>query len=91
MFDIATFKYQILGVPSDKIPLDGSVSYQDVEVLHVLSSEKEWKAMVSILTKIDKNEGISYIVSDQVGPPIDRKSTRLNSSHHAISRMPSSA
>ena len=23
--------------------------------------------------------------------PLDRKSTRLNSSHHAISRMPSSA
>lgn len=56
----------ILGISSDKIPLDGSVSHQDVEVLHV-SSEKEWKAdaIVPILTKIDKNGGISYIVSDQ--------------------------
>jgi hypothetical protein len=56
----------ILGISSDKIPLEGSVSHQDVEVLHV-SSEKEWKAesIVPILTKIDKNGGISYIVSDQ--------------------------
>ena len=28
---------------------------------------------------------------EAVGGVIDRKSTRLNSSHHAISRMPSSA
>ena len=56
----------ILGISSDKIPLDCSVSHQDVAVLHV-SSEKEWKAesIASILTKIDKNGGISYIVSDQ--------------------------
>jgi hypothetical protein len=56
----------ILGISSDKIPLEGSVSHQDVEVLHV-SSEKEWKAesIADILTKIDKNGGISYIVSDQ--------------------------
>ena len=56
----------ILGIWSEKIPLDGSVRQQDVEVLHV-SSEKEWKAesIADILTKIDKNGGISYIVSDQ--------------------------
>lgn len=56
----------ILGISADKIPIDGSVSHKDVEVLHV-SSEKEWKAesIVPILTKIDKKGGISYIVSDQ--------------------------
>ena len=56
----------ILGISSDKIPSEGSVRHQDVEVLHV-SSEKEWKAetIVPILTKIGKNGGISYIVSDQ--------------------------
>lgn len=61
----------IWGIPSDKIPLEGSVRHQDVEVLHV-SSEKEWKAeaIVPILTKIGKNGGVSYIVSDRVGPPM---------------------
>ena len=56
----------ILGISSDKIPSDGSVSHQDVEVLHV-SSLKEWKAetIAPILTKVGKNGGISYIVSDQ--------------------------
>ena len=56
----------ILGVRTDKIRFDGSVSQQDVEVLHV-SSEKEWKAetIASILTKIGAMGGISYIVSDQ--------------------------
>lgn len=56
----------ILGISSDKIPSDGSVSHQDIEVLHV-SSEKEWKAetIVPILIKIGGMGGISYIVSDQ--------------------------
>lgn len=56
----------ILGIGSDKLPLNSSVSHQDVEVLHV-SSAKEWKAesIVPILIKIGKNGGISYIISDQ--------------------------
>ena len=56
----------ILGISTDKIRFNGSVSHQDVEVLHV-SSEKEWKAetIAPILTKISEMGGISYIVSDQ--------------------------
>ena len=56
----------ILGISSDKIPLDGSVSHTGVEVLHV-PSEKEWKAepIITILTKIGNKGGVSYVVSDQ--------------------------
>ena len=34
---------------------------------------------------------VTGVVSDDMGPVIDRKSTRLNSSHRHTSRMPSSA
>ena len=36
-------------------------------------------------------DGWKIISEPNANDPIDRKSTRLNSSHHAISRMPSSA
>ena len=39
---------------------------------------------------IDGNE-ISLYLTNKLGPQLDRKSTRLNSSHTDISRMPSSA
>ena len=35
--------------------------------------------------------GIVHVVKVEVGAELDRKSTRLNSSHVALSRMPSSA
>lgn len=56
----------VLGISVDKIPIEGSVRHQDIEVLHV-SSQKEWKAesIAPILTKIGQNGEISYIVSDQ--------------------------
>ena len=34
---------------------------------------------------------VTALVEDIINPLIDRKSTRLNSSHNVISRMPSSA
>ena len=47
-----------------------------------------YREVVSIYTK----SGGAYVVSrDNFGPVIDRKSTRLNSSHVSESRMPSSA
>ena len=37
--------------------------------------------------------GVQFAIEDAIGMPVDldRKSTRLNSSHHRLSRMPSSA
>ena len=38
-----------------------------------------------------KKAGVAILISDKIGFKEDRKSTRLNSSHIATSRMPSSA
>ena len=38
----------------------------------------------------NETKGFGFIAQDS-GPDVDRKSTRLNSSHVALSRMPSSA
>ena len=44
-------------------------------------------------TQMKSNRFTGFIVDvgDEAGEPIDRKSTRLNSSHERLSRMPSSA
>ena len=36
-------------------------------------------------------DDVLYLKADERNRPEDRKSTRLNSSHHVVSRMPSSA
>ena len=38
-----------------------------------------------------QEQGVSCEVIEREGKPADRKSTRLNSSHSSVSRMPSSA
>ena len=38
-----------------------------------------------------KDKDVKITMSKLDHPPVDRKSTRLNSSHNVISRMPSSA
>ena len=50
------------------------------------------EALYETATKIvGEQEGILRFSSLNLGPAEDRKSTRLNSSHTDISRMPSSA
>ena len=44
-----------------------------------------------ILFGIDSMETVCVKPAEMVGKVLDRKSTRLNSSHNVISRMPSSA
>ena len=39
----------------------------------------------------DQDDGMEFVLSDTTTLPLDRKSTRLNSGHPSISRMPSSA
>ena len=47
---------------------------------------------IPLLTNFQKlvDEGVNFRITMSMTPP-DRKSTRLNSSHNVISRMPSSA
>ena len=46
---------------------------------------------LTTLSVCDLDQGHRSVVSDQPGAISDRKSTRLNSSHALLSRMPSSA
>ena len=53
-----------------------------------------FSAVISIVIVIVGIIGLTMLPVDQypqITPPVDRKSTRLNSSHASKSRMPSSA
>ena len=50
----------------------------------------EWDVAVAVATKAAGLDAASLLKKAQ-SPEVDRKSTRLNSSHGGISRMPSSA
>ena len=52
-----------------------------------LDREQIVRAAVSILDK----EGLDALSMRRLGAELDRKSTRQNSSHNTLSRMPSSA
>ena len=56
----------------------------------VLISEEDWSAIQETLYLLSI-PGLRESVRDAMAEPLDRKSTRLNSSHTDISRMPSSA
>ena len=49
-----------------------------------LAAHKDWLALL-------RKAGVKKLLIDLQGPELDRKSTRLNSSHDRQSRMPSSA
>jgi hypothetical protein len=56
----------LLGIPSDKIPLVGSVSHADVEVLYVgIADGWTGENIGAELARIDKYTPISYLVSDE--------------------------
>ena len=60
------------------------------EVLDLLVQRRRDKtAAVKLMRKLLKKQGFAPEVL--VTAPVDRKSTRLNSSHRSLSRMPSSA
>ena len=78
--------YQINGNLSGEIEsYSGSAAKNDNEVLKNLF---DGNSRTKYLTEVKPSEVIVKLKSQQV---IDRKSTRLNSSHEFVSRMPSSA
>ena len=74
--------------------LDGSPDFRlderiyDADVDDLLSVIHELPDTASTVVLVGHNPGLSELVGVLTG---DRKSTRLNSSHHTTSRMPSSA
>ena len=49
------------------------------------------KTIIAGNWKMNKTASEAAVLVDELVPAVDRKSTRLNSSHVALSRMPSSA
>ena len=47
--------------------------------------------LIALVVSIEYADAKDWFVSSGVGTTTDRKSTRLNSSHSTLSRMPSSA
>ena len=66
------------------------ISLNRPEKLNALTKPM-WKELGDIFKKLSTNKSLRCIVIRGNGGKSDRKSTRLNSSHEWISRMPSSA
>ena len=67
-----------------------SERYASKEMQYIFSQDKKfrtWRKLWIALAETEMELGLS----ENGKPVIDRKSTRLNSSHVALSRMPSSA
>ena len=63
--------------------------FKEVEVIELLVKVGDTVAVDQSLMTVESDKASMEIPSSTAG--IDRKSTRLNSSHPSISRMPSSA
>ena len=79
-----------------KVFIDGSSGTTGLRIADRLAQRPEIEPLsISAEGRKDVNERAKVINSADLAflclPDADRKSTRLNSSHYAISRMPSSA
>ena len=80
----AANEYNIVPKPNQILPQEGRFELNNKVCLVVLSDAPEVKSIAdSLAEQLKLTAGISL--------KEDRKSTRLNSSHNVISRMPSSA
>ena len=71
-----------------------NIDYARLELLKLIAEQPRLKVLVgSDYSEIDEICAADFIISYtcDVMPTADRKSTRLNSSHSSVSRMPSSA
>ena len=64
---------------------------KEVQALKLGDGETFHGEGILAVTKALLQSGVSYVGGYQGAPVSDRKSTRLNSSHRSVSRMPSSA
>ena len=88
LVSLVTIEYAWLATNLSKRGEGGEIVLREILTPYLKSGHQI--GIVSVLTFI----GVSLLVGDGVITPaisIDRKSTRLNSSHTDISRMPSSA
>ena len=79
-------EYNILVVEDDKEIRDGIEIFLKSQGYHVYKAADGVEGL-----EVIERETIHLAIVDIMMPRIDRKSTRLNSSHNVISRMPSSA
>ena len=79
-------------IDGDKISKSSAKSVTDLLAENAVGFMSEWTAGQTLLNiRGGATEGQGRDFKSEVLILLDRKSTRLNSSHHAISRMPSSA
>ena len=76
-----------------KVPANGTPYYFDSAASAALTSEARTMQFLKKNTTMPIPEVFAFdaTLTNEVGCPLDRKSTRLNSSHSGESRMPSSA
>ena len=87
-FDVAALK-EILGPGSDDIVASEDAVQDKNKAAEFVAKAKE-KHSIEVDAK-NPNSATLLVGNDDWPMPIDRKSTRLNSSHALLSRMPSSA
>ena len=75
-----------------KVALISGITGQDGSFLAEFLIEKGYEVHGILRRSSSFNTGrIEHLYLDEAGNILDRKSTRLNSSHRSLSRMPSSA
>ena len=78
--------------PPPPFPLrDNRISHHGQHVAVVVARTREHARAAARLVQIGYEEAAPVLRIDDPRAPVDRKSTRLNSSHSDLSRMPSSA
>ena len=101
----AAIEGTLLGIPSIAVSLTGKGQLNHLEQKEYLKAAKFTRKVVDLISAkglpegvllninvpMGKGVGIRKYAITHLGKRVDRKSTRLNSSHTDISRMPSSA
>src|ERR1043165_500737 len=86
----ASGTYPSLKLPPEKIPLAMTVSSRNEFAFVAVHDTQLKRGQLAVIALSSDGQGGKF-VHEWPTPHPDRKSTRLNSSHVALSRMPSSA
>ena len=83
---------ELRGLPEPGVPaFDGPVVLVARDLAPAETATLNPETVLGIITEVGGPTSHTAILAAQLGAGLDRKSTRLNSSHLGISRMPSSA